>query len=43
VSFGPAARAWVVADWGTGELSLVAMHGVFLAIKMLGIWLRLAA
>ena len=33
----------VVAGWRLGEPSLVAMHGVFLAINLLGIWWWLVA
>ena len=36
--FAVSATAWVVAGWRMGEPSLVAMHGVFLAINLLGIW-----
>ncbi len=38
VFFGVSAAAWVVAGWRMGEPSLVAMHGVFLVINLLGIW-----
>ncbi len=38
VFFAVSAAAWVVAGWRTGEPSLVAIHGVFLAINLLGIW-----
>ena len=38
VFFAVSAVAWVVAGWRMGEPSLVAMHGVFLAINLLGIW-----
>ena len=38
VFFAVSAAAWVVAGWHMGEPSLVAMHGVFLAINLLGIW-----
>ena len=38
VFFAVSAVAWVVAGWSMGEPSLVAMHGVFLAINLLGIW-----
>ncbi len=38
ICFAISAVAWVVAGWRMGEPSLVAMHGVFLAINLLGIW-----
>ena len=38
VFFAVSATAWVVAGWRMREPSLVAMHGVFLAINLLGIW-----
>ncbi len=38
VFFAVSAAAWVVAGWRMGEPSLVAMHGVFLAVNLLGIW-----
>ncbi len=38
VFFAVSATAWVVAGWRMGEPSLVAMHGVFLVINLLGIW-----
>ena len=38
IFFAISAAAWVVAGWRMGEPSLVAMHGVFLAINLLGIW-----
>ena len=43
VFFAASATAWVVAGWRMGEPSLVAMHGVFLAINLLGIWRWLVA
>ncbi len=41
--FFAVSAAWVVAGWRMGEPSLVAMHGVFLAINLLGIWRWLIA
>ena len=38
IFFAVSAAAWVVAGWRMGEPSLVVMHGVFLAINLLGIW-----
>ena len=38
IFFAVSALAWVIAGWRMGELSLVAMHGVFLAINLLGLW-----
>ena len=38
VFFAVSAAAWVVAGWRMSEPSLVAMHGVFLAINVVGIW-----
>ena len=38
VFFTISAAAWVAAGWRMGEPSLVAIHGVFLAINLLGIW-----
>jgi len=43
VFFAVSAASWVVAGWRMGERSLVAMHGVFLAINLLGIWRWLIA
>ncbi len=43
VFFAVSAAAWVVAGWRMGEPSLDAMHGVFLAINLLGIWRWLVA
>ncbi len=43
VFFAVSATAWVVAGWRMGEPSPVAMHGVFLAINLLGIWWWLIA
>ena len=43
ILFTVSAAAWAVAGWRTGDLSLVAMHGVFLAINLLGIWRWLVA
>ncbi len=38
VFFAVSALSWVIAGWRMGELSLVAMHGVFLAINLVGVW-----
>ena len=43
VFFAVSAASWVVAGWRMGEPSPVAMHGVFLAINLLGIWRWLVA
>ncbi len=43
IFFAVSATAWVVAGWRMGKPSLVAMHGVFLAINLLGIWRWLVA
>ena len=38
VFFTVSALSWVIAGWRMGELSLIAMHGVFLAINPIGVW-----
>ncbi len=38
VFFAVSALSWVIAGWRMGEMSLVAMHGVFLAINLVGVW-----
>ena len=38
VLFAVSALSWVIAGWRMGEMSLVAMHGVFLAINLVGVW-----
>ena len=41
--FAVSALSWVIAGWRMGEMSLVAMHGVFLAINPVGVWRWLLA
>ena len=43
VFFAVSALSWVIAGWRMGEMSLVAMHGVFLVINLVGVWRWLLA